>query len=64
MARIEVWCLGEPDDLAQNTTLQVEPRTPTSGGFGLQFQARFFVDNLLDIDPAAELLYQVSYPLS
>ena len=38
MARIEVWCLGELDVLAPNPTLQIEPRTQTSGGLGCNFK--------------------------
>ena len=64
MARIEVWCLGEPGELAANPSLAVVPRTPTSGGFGEQFQARFLADGPSEIDAAIELLYRLSYPLS
>jgi len=64
MSRIEVWCLGDPAELQSITTLNVEHRQPTTGGWGELFQSRFFVDHLSEIDPACELLYQVSYRLS
>ena len=61
MSRIEVWCLGDPIELQESTRLNVEPRNPSSGGFGTQFEARFFVDSISDIDSACELLFTVSY---
>lgn len=64
MFRIEVWCLGDPTELQRYTTLNIEPRKPTTGGFGKLFQARFFIDHLSEIDSACELLYQVSYRTS
>lgn len=64
MTRIEVWCMGEPDDLVKLSHLPIKPRTATSGEFGQDFQARFFVNNLSEIDSAAELLGLVSYRLS
>jgi len=64
MHRIEVWCLGDPTELQRNTTLNVKPRQPTTGGFSALFQARFFVDHPSEIETACDLLYQISYRLS
>ena len=61
MSRIEVWCLGDPEALAKESRLTVKERSPTSGGFGREFRARFFVDELSDVVSAAEALVSVSY---
>ena len=60
MSRTEVWCLGELSNLVSFTPMPVNPRTATSGGFGKQYQARFFIDELSQIDGAVEVLYQES----
>ena len=64
MSRIQIWCLGEPAVLISATNLLVELRTPTTGGFAKQFQAKFFLDDILDIDAAVQLLYDVSFRMS
>jgi hypothetical protein len=64
MSRIEVWCLGEPDTLIKYSRLHIKVRTATRGGFGRDFKARLFVNNLSEIDSVAELLHLVSYRLS
>ncbi len=62
--RIEVWCLGDPEELQRKTTLKIKiRRIPTTGGFG-KFQASFFVNHQSEIKSACELLYQESYRLS
>lgn len=64
MSRIEVWCLGDPAELQSNSSLKIIPREETRGGWGKGFQARFFVDDTSQIDPACDVMYQVSYRLS
>lgn len=64
MSRIEVWCLGNPTTLQNNTHLKVEPRQPTTAGWGKDFQARFFIDSPSDVESASKVLYTISYPLS
>lgn len=64
MSRIEVWCLGEAEELLGYSHIMIEPRNPSSGGFARAFKARIFLNDLLQIDSAAELLYEVSYKLS
>ena len=61
MSRIEVWCLGEISALADGSSLTFYPRKPTAGGFGRDFEARFFVDYSSQLDDAAQILYDVSY---
>lgn len=64
MKRCEIWCLGLPADLRANARLHIEPRQPSSGGFGKHFEARFFVNSESDVRAAVELLLKVSYELS
>jgi hypothetical protein len=64
LRRIEVWCLGEFSDLQDKTNLKIEPRKPTTGGFGRSFQCRFFINQFSDIATACDVLYSVSYQLS
>jgi hypothetical protein len=64
LSYIEVWCLGDPADLQSKTVLGIEPRKPTSGGFGFNFQSRFRINNLDEVAEACELLYSISYKLS
>ncbi len=61
LVRIEVWCLGELDDLAIYPNIEVEPRNPSTGGFSRDFQARFFLDDQSLLDVAADILFRVSY---
>lgn len=58
-SRLDVWCLGDLDELRKTETLEVRPRQPTIGGFR-HFTARFFLDDPHEIREAAELLYRVS----
>lgn len=62
MNRIEVWCLGEFEQLEEHSDLPVKPRTPTTSGWR-GFGGRIFVDDISQIDAAAELLCQVSYQI-
>jgi len=62
--RIEVWCLGSVDRLLRASALPIRKRAPTTGGFGNQFLARFFLDDPHHLDAAARLLADVSYPES
>ena len=64
MNRIEVWFLGEPEELSDYSASGVELRSPTTGGFGRQFQARMFLDNTQQVNEVANLLVDVSYRLS
>jgi hypothetical protein len=63
-AKIEIWCLGNPDELMEKSTFSIIKRVPTSGGFGRDFQARFFIESSYEIEAVAQLLYSVSYPES
>jgi hypothetical protein len=63
-ARLEVWFLGEVESPDQYPTLDIRKRSPTSGGFGQAFKARFYLDNLSQMPDAINLLYYVSYFLS
>ncbi len=60
-SRIEVWCRGEFEVLAARSPLTFHPRKPTSGGFGREFEARFFVDDAAQLPAAIQILYDVSY---
>lgn len=60
MQRIEVWCLGDPVELNEKSSIAVYSRKPTTSGFA-NFQARFFVDSPSDINDAFQILYEVSY---
>jgi hypothetical protein len=62
--RIEVWFLGEVDDESKYPHLDIQARTPTSGGFGRDFGARFFLDSLDRIPEAGKLLLNVSHAAS
>ena len=62
--RIEVWCLGDEDDLSRYSSLAVEVRSPTTGGFGQDFKARVFIDSESDIGVLSQLLCDVSYTQS
>ena len=64
MSRIEVWFLGMPEELSDYSELGFELRSPTTGGFGRQFQARVFLDGASQVEPLADLLVNVSYQLS
>jgi hypothetical protein len=64
LSRIEVWCLGDPEVLQKNARLHVEERKATTGGFGILYQARFFVDAPSQIDEAVHILFEISYPKS
>jgi hypothetical protein len=59
--RIEIWCLGDPSVLQEKTELMIEPRKPTTGGFGEQFQSRFYLDKSSEIRSAVHLLYSISF---
>lgn len=63
MHRIEIWCMGEPDELQSYTQLQVHKRQPTTGGFGKKYQARVFLDSPEYIEEVANMLFKVSFPL-
>ena len=56
MSRLEVWCLGDPSELQRNTPLHIFPRQRTTGGFGREFQCRFFLDSRSDVEAACQLL--------
>jgi len=64
MSRIEIWCLGEPEELQKRTGLTINPRNPTTGGFGAAFSSHFFVDGFADADAACDVLFAVSFRLS
>ena len=59
--KIEVWCLGDPDELQGATRLEIFPRANVRGGWEQSFQSRFFIYHLSDIKEACKLLYTVSY---
>ena len=64
MERVEIWCMGDPEDLQRHTTLRVQKRKPTSGGFGDRYQARVFVDSPTHLEDVANMLLIVSFPIS
>jgi len=64
MARLEVWFLGDVNDTSVYPSLVIKPRTPTAGGFGAEFLARFFLEDSAQMQDAADLLCEVSYPAS
>jgi len=65
MSRIEVWCLGDPAELQQRTSINIVPRTEIkSGGWEERFQTRFRVSYPSQIESACKILYEVSYQLS
>ena len=64
ISRIEVWCLGDPPGLQNNISLEVVSRKEIKAGWAERFQARFFVDQLSEIESACQLLFQISYILS
>mgnify|MGYP006900782241 CR=1 FL=1 len=64
IARIDVWCLGDPDAFGEFAGLDILKRKPTSGGFGRAFGCHFFLNDLADVALAAEALYVVSFALS
>ena len=64
LSRIEVWCLGDPVELQKNEGIHIEERKETTGGFAILYKARFFVDEPSQIDDAAHILFEVSYPKS
>jgi hypothetical protein len=64
LSRVEVWFLGDTSTLQKSNGLQVEERQPTTGGFGKQYQARFFIDAPSQIDEAVKILYEISYQKS
>ena len=62
--RIEIWCMGDPEELQSRTKLVVQKRQPTTGGFGKLYQARVFVDSINYLDEIADMLLHISFPLS
>jgi len=62
--RIEVWFLGEVDDESKYPNISIQARMPTSGGFGRDFGARFFLDSPRAVPEAARLLLNVSHAAS
>ena len=64
MKRIEIWIMGDPEKLQRHTTLTVQKRLPTTGGFGARFQSRVFIDSRDHLDEIANMLCVVSFPLS
>lgn len=63
-ARLEIWFIGEVSASEQYPDLEIKWRTPTSGGFGQAFKARFYLDHLSQVQNAVDLLYHVSYSAS
>lgn len=63
-SRLEIWFLGEVEDAKQYPSLDIRMRTPTTGGFGKYFKARFYLDNSDQLQDAVNLLYRVSYSSS
>jgi hypothetical protein len=61
MERREIWCIGEPDELQNNSNLTIELRQPTTGGFGALFKAHFFVNNISEINDVCKLLSIISF---
>ena len=64
MHRIEIWCMGDPENLQRHTKLKVQKTLPTTGGFGDRYQARVFVDSPSYIEDVANMLMLVAYPMS
>lgn len=58
---IQIWCAGDVDSLVKNKYLIVIPRNKIRGGWEENFPARFTVDSDTLIDPAADLLFSISY---
>jgi len=56
--------LGETEELIAASDLNIEPRTPSTGGFGKNFKARVFVDDMSEVALIAELLVSVSYSMT
>ena len=63
-ARVEVWFAGDHELYGQENSLDIRPRQETRGGFGPTFRARFDVASAVQVQEAAELLFQVSCPVS
>lgn len=59
--RLEIWFLGEVESPDRYPSLEIRRRSPTSGGFGRAFTARFYLDDLAQMKDAVDLLYEVSY---
>ena len=64
ISRIEVWCLGDIEDLQRNARLNVIPRDEIRRGWEERFPARFFIDQESNIETACDLLYRISYHAS
>jgi len=61
---IQIWCSGDVEDLLNESRIEVIPREEIKSGWEEKYPARFYVKSDLDIDPACDLLYKISYPTS
>lgn len=58
--KLEVWFSGKVPNSEDYPHLPIRPRTPSTGGFGRDFQARFYLESPSQLHDAVALLYQVS----
>ncbi|MEW5858750.1 MAG: HNH endonuclease [Cyanobacteriota bacterium] len=64
-AAVTIWCLGEPDELkeaAKGSSLLIRPRDKQTGSWAEKFKCRFKVEDKEEVEAAANILYQISFP--